>query len=145
MKIEIDQSGKMEDTSKDTVLAFSNHEHYAILVDRRVKQNIYSKIKKRKILQIRLFVIGIYILLKDQLYNKALIIVDEEYQGNEVLIKGLLLDLIRKDLPNFDHNIIRFERVSKASNAHKLALSIFRKKLKPNKSITEKEIIKLLT
>lgn len=128
----------------DTVLGFSNQEQYTILVDRRVKQNIYSKIKDRRILQIKLFSICIYLLLKNNLKDKELIIIDEEYQGHGRLIKRLLLDLIRKNIPNFDHNLIRFERISKRSRAHKLALSTFRKTLKPDKLITEKEILTLL-
>lgn len=35
--IEIDQSGKIEDTSKDTVLALSNGIQFSILISRKIK------------------------------------------------------------------------------------------------------------
>lgn len=38
MQIEIDQSGKIEDTRKDTVLAFSNGKNYSILIPAEVKR-----------------------------------------------------------------------------------------------------------
>ena len=70
MIIEIDQSGKIENTSKNTVIAFSNEIFGSILVkakDKREIQKIFRKIGKPRIFVYRLFAILIFLLIKNHL------------------------------------------------------------------------------
>lgn len=46
MRIEIDQSGKIEDTSKHTFLAFSNKEHFVIKISSMEKQKLQKHFRK---------------------------------------------------------------------------------------------------
>ena len=41
MHIEVDQSGKIEQTEMDTVVAFRNKEQYTVLLRRKTKTEIY--------------------------------------------------------------------------------------------------------
>ena len=38
MHIEVDQSGKIEQLNKDTVIAYSNKTQYSVLISKEVKQ-----------------------------------------------------------------------------------------------------------
>lgn len=81
MRIEIDQSGKIEDTSKDTVIAFSDDSFGGIIIkarDKREIQKIFRKIGKRKIFIYRLFAILIFLLIKKHLKKISQMIVDFE-------------------------------------------------------------------
>ena len=52
MKIEIDQSGKIENTNKHTYLAFSNHQHFVLKinsVEKRKLQKYFRSIGKSKL------------------------------------------------------------------------------------------------
>lgn len=48
MDVEVDQSTKIEQTSKDTVLAFSNDEQVAILIPAQVKRQALAYLKARE-------------------------------------------------------------------------------------------------
>ena len=143
MRVEVDQSGKVEKTNKDTVIAFSNLEQSTVLVSSKVKQ-ILMRDKKDKRYKIRLFAAGVYLLLKDKLRDMEIIMIDEEYPGYNRYIKDLLLTFIRKEIPNFDKSLIKFGRITKESNAHNIALLTYRGILKPNKIIREEELSELL-
>lgn len=75
---------------------------------------------------------------------KELIIIDCEYKGKENLIKSILLDFIRKNYSDFDSNIIRFGSIKKDSNAHAVAIDVFRGNRRPNKILLLKEVEKCL-
>lgn len=142
MRIEVDMNGKIERTAKDSVMAFSNQEQYTILISKKIKQTIFRN--KDRNFKIKFFSICLYLLLKDQLKDKEIIVIDEEYTGNERFIKSYLLDLIKKDFPEFDKRKIVFGRITKESNAHKIALLTYRGTLKPNKLLREEEILELI-
>jgi len=45
LHIEVDQSGKIEQTNKDTVLALSNEISYAVLIPARVKREAINLLR----------------------------------------------------------------------------------------------------
>lgn len=145
MRIEIDQSGKIEQLNKDSIIAFSNRNQYSVLIPKKVKQEIFKLYKgKIKELRYRLFSIGIYYCLKDYIREKELIIVCCEYQGKENLIKSFLLEYLRKDYPTVDTKIIRFGKIGKSSNAHAVAIDVFRSNRRPNRILSLNEVEKCL-
>jgi hypothetical protein len=164
MHIEVDQSGKIEDYI-DTVIAFRNKEQYTVLLKRKLKNEILSKYrKKHKDIYYRLFAIcvfycpkkslydfwdtknsmRIFLCLKDYLDKVKFIVIDKEYEGREIDIKKHLLRFIWNCYSDFDKKLIKFHRIGKKSNAHRLAYQTFSGKLAPNKIITKKEVEKLL-
>ena len=44
--VDVDQSGKFENTQMDTVLAFSNAIHYAILIPAQVKRDCIAVLRE---------------------------------------------------------------------------------------------------
>ena len=145
MNIEIDQSGKIEQLNCDTIIAFSNRKQYAVALPKLVKRNIFLVHKSQtRQLRYKLFCIGIYWCIKDYLREFSLIIIDCEYKGNETLIKSLLLNLIRIEYKEFDDKLIRFGQIGKKSNAHNVAIDVFRRHRKPNRIITLGDIESLL-
>lgn len=148
MHIEIDQSGRIEFTGTDTVLAYSNNEQYAILipsiVKREIVRNYRRKYKSSKIFFTKLFAACVFLLIKNAIKNFDEIIVDVEYWGREKEIKNILINYIRKIYPNFDKHLILFRRITKKSNAHKVAISVFRNNRAEDRVIKIEELEELL-
>jgi len=145
MHIEVDQSGKIEQLNKNTVIAFSNKNQYSVLIPKEIKQEVYRLYKGNvKELRYRIFCIGVYYCLKDYIKEKELITICFEYWGKENLIRSFLLDYFRKDSALLDSKIIRFGKIGKQSNAHAVAIDVHRGNRKSNKTLTLGEIEKWL-
>lgn len=144
MHIEIDMSGKIEQIDMDTVVAFSNNHQYAVLLPKGLKRILINKYRKDKQVILELFVICVYYTLRDYLHQIELIIIDNEYEGKQNYIKSLLLDFIRKDYRNFDKSLIRIAHITKKSKAHEFAVNVKRGFTRPQKTLSEKDIEKMI-
>lgn len=143
--IEVDQSGKIEQTSLDTVVAFRNTEQFTVLMKKKIKAEILVEYrKKHKDIVYRLFAILIFICIKNYLGKLKLVMIDNEYKGREIDIKKHLLNLILKNNPDFDKRCIKFGNISKKSRAHITAYQTFAGKLAPNKVVLKEEVEKFL-
>ena len=145
MRIEVDQSGKIEQTDMDTVVAFRNSEQYSVLLKKKIKAEILTEYRnKYKDIHYRIFAILVFYCIKNHLHKIELIVIDIEYEGKEGDIKRNLLRSIWKSYPNFDKKLINFSNIGKKSNAHRVAYQTFIGKLAPNKIIMKKEVEKLI-
>lgn len=144
MRIEVDQSGKIEQTEMDTVVAFSNNHQYAVLLPKELKRILINKYRKEKQVILKLFVICVYYTIRDYLHQIELIVIDNEYEGKQNYIKSLLFDFIRKDYRDFDKNLIRIAHITKKSKAHEVAANANRGFAKSQKTLSEKDIEKLI-
>lgn len=145
MHIEVDQSGKIELLSHDTIIACSNDRQNSIKIPKKIKQDIYYNYKNRiGQLKYKLFCIGVYYCVEKFLTKSKLITIDDEYHGKNNLVKSILISYIRKDYDNFDEKLIRFSQITKNSNAHHVAIETFRQEHKPNYVLTEEQIWRLL-
>ena len=93
MKIEIDQSGKIEKTNKHTFLAYSNGSHSVLKISSVEKQKVqrYLRAESKSNLFIYLtFASLIIILLKDLKEKDIEITIDIEYPGRSIFIKNLI-------------------------------------------------------
>lgn len=132
MRIEIDQSGKVEDTSRKTVVAYadSNNKTKSVLISARTKrkiQEIYRTIGKSKLYVYYIFSTLLYFLTKDVDKND-LIIIDLEYPGKDKIILDILNN-IRKEYKLSKLNI-QFARIGNKPNAHYAANKVFNNKKK---------------
>jgi len=145
MHIEVDQSGKIELLSHDTIIACSNDKQNSIMIPKKIKQIIYYNNKNRiSQLKYKLFCIGVYYCIEKFLGKSKLITIDDEYHGNNKLVKSILISYIRKNYPNFDEKLIKFSQITKNSNAHHIAIETFRQEHKPNDILAEEHIWRLL-
>lgn len=143
--IEIDQSIKIDDTNDDTILAFSNDKHYAVLVPNAVKRDVFRELypnqKNKAVFKIKFFCSGLFCLLKDIVKEDVIITIDNEFDGRENDVKGILLNLIWKVNPRFDKRDLRVKEIGKKSRAHEIALKTHKKQIKPNRIITKQELL----
>ncbi|KKP88344.1 MAG: hypothetical protein UR93_C0016G0009, partial [Berkelbacteria bacterium GW2011_GWA2_35_9] len=125
MKIEIDQSGKIEQTSHTTAIGLSNDIQIAVTITGREKQKLlvhFRKINQRKVFMIVTFCVLIYITLKEVNTDKYEIYIDREYNGYDKFVKSKIVDLFKEN-SNKSINIHKLHIVSvgRDSNAHKVA------------------------
>lgn len=129
MKIEIDQSGKIEETQRDTIIAYSNGISKAVKITAKTKRRLqesFRHIGEPRSFVISTFIIGIFLLIKDQLNNIQEIVIDLEYPGKEKLITSILKKIfLEQNLKNLPE--IYFKLITKQSAAHKRAIEVFRK------------------
>lgn len=140
MRVEIDQSGKIEDTNKPTVVCFSNSESRSILIkakDKQQLQQIFRKAGKPKMFVVQTFSCLIYQLLKDSLLKIDQMVIDREYPGYENLIKSYLVQLAKADSKNLFSDVIHFTEIGRKSPAHLKAYQAYRKKKADEKAEAE--------
>jgi len=146
MKIYIDQSGKIEETAKPTVLAFSNNTQGSLIIlakDKKEIQKIYRQLKKPKMFTIQTFSALVYLLLEKHKIRRKMITLDEEYKGQNSIIKSYIIQLAGKQNKiKTESGDVHFTRIGKRSNAHKLAIECFRRR-KADFTIKSKEVIAL--
>lgn len=145
MRIEIDQSGKIENTGKPTVIGFANDKCKSIIILACEKQKLlrkFYKIGKPKVYRYQIFALLIFILLKDEKHLSH-ITFDTEYPGKESLIKSYLLNYFRKTHRNLGKKDIIFRSIGKSSKAHEIVNKSYRKKRADTKIICS-QVLKYL-
>ena len=144
MTYEIDQSGKIEDTNKLTVVAYANGKIKSVKIGSTEKQKLLKVVRTldypKQTYVYKIFAALIYFLLADE--DIDYVIIDREYLGHEITIKGFLMYLLNKNGRNVP--FIAFGHIGKSSPAHKAAIDIFRGKKEADLVVNAKEILKLL-
>jgi hypothetical protein len=132
MKIEIDQSIKIENTSKTTYIAFSNSIKCIVSISAREKkkvQTFFRKVEKRKLFIPLAFTATIFLLIKNYLKEGMTIVIDKEYPGFEKFISLKLEELITQNSKHENYQI-RFSLIGKKSGAHVVAYDAYKNKSK---------------
>ena len=132
----IDQSGKIEDTAKDTVLAAVNENDTAVILsakDKRRLQENFRILGKPQLFVDAVFAAVLHFLVK-KLTRRGRICVDIEYPGHTKIIEKIVNQLADKDVG------LEWVLVGKSSRAHDVAYKVFKKKLKMGKKLTAVEI-----
>lgn len=148
MKVEIDQSGKLEQSQTDTIMAYANSHNDSVIVKSTVKQQVirllrYSPISQKDACMIW-FAVVIFLLVKDVSKNTTLII-DKEYPGRERIIEKILSKLLQEYYNNRWSGSIRFQKIGKASPAHIVAWSLHRSKQKGEiRQLKKEEMLTLM-
>ncbi|MFQ5856482.1 MAG: hypothetical protein ACE5LU_12655 [Anaerolineae bacterium] len=148
--VELDQSGKLEQTNWDTVLAFSDGAQSAILIPRGIKRDVFGFLRQRyperagRFHILQLFAVGAYLLLRPHLHRLEHVAIDREYFGHEGYIKGILLNYLRREEPSLPSDFISFRLVGEGSPSDKLAKSVFRGEQEPERVIILEEIVEVL-
>ena len=143
MRIEIDQSGKIENTSKHTYLAFSNSQHFVLEIkatEKRKLQKYFRSIGKSRIFIYLTFAALLIILLKNRKIKTAQLIVDIEYQGRTQLIK----DSLHAINPDFPVKNLSFHHIGKKSSAHYYAYGAAIGSIKSDLKVGASEIFRTI-
>ncbi len=141
MKIEIDQSGKIEQTSKNTILCLSNKKWYAVLIPKRAKRQLQEIFRRNG--QIRNFILftfcaGLAILLRNS-HPKSKVTIDEEYYGKSAVIKNILGQMLKGIHPEIP---LAFACIGKTSPAHLLAKEVFKGRKEATVTLDANQILK---
>lgn len=145
MRYQIDQSGKIEQTSLDTIIALSNDRRYCVLLPKKVKRLLQEDFRRHK--RPRMFIYDTFsaliaiILLRVK--PASPVFIDKEYPSNEGLIKARVLELMSKVSPEYTPEV-EFTLVGKSSPAHLLAAKVGNKKIQADEIITLERIGGLL-
>ncbi|MFQ5811862.1 MAG: hypothetical protein ACE5I2_01510 [Anaerolineae bacterium] len=143
--IEVDQSGRTDVLSHDTVLAFSDGIQAAILIPASVKRQCYQRLKatglRKRRIGIRMFAAGLVLLLRPYVATLESITVDQEYEGWEPTIKEHLLRHLQAERPDLTNRQVVFQRIGKGSRAHSVALATYRGDREPNRRIGVGELL----
>jgi len=121
MRIEIDQSNKIEKTSRLTAIAYSNGVDKSIIItskEKKLLQKHFRAIGKNKLFVILTFSTLIYLLIKDIINKNMEIYIDREYPGYDSFIKQRLVEISNHKL---DRSQIHITQIGKKSRAHKKA------------------------
>jgi hypothetical protein len=128
---QIDQSGKIEQTNKNTVIALSNSIQLSVILkakEKRAIQSIYRVAGKPKIFSVQVFAALTYLLIEKSGTFGGIIYIDKEYPGYEDVIKSYIVQLSRKvGKNNLDPDSIRFIQVGKTSKAHLFGYKHYKK------------------
>ncbi|OIO92650.1 MAG: hypothetical protein AUK03_09475 [Anaerolineae bacterium CG2_30_64_16] len=140
LRLEVDQSGKIE-TAQDTILAYSNNTgRYAICIPGQVKREILTHLRQQGKSKTRaviwVFSVGLFFLLRDVLARVSWITIDLEYEGHEADIKSMLMRLARQNGLRIDPDVVTFAAIGKSSGAHEQAIGVFRGQFKADRIIT---------
>ena len=138
MRVEIDQSGKLEQLNTHTVISLANHTNASVYILSSEKIKLVKVLRKsivpRKDLMPVLFGVVISILILKMPKLSGTILIDEEYTGKDALIKETIEKIIKKYKPRSNLNLV-FGRVGKHSPAHKLCWKIHRSRDKKEASM----------
>lgn len=146
--IEVDQSGKIERTQVNTVLAFSDGIKASILILGVEKRECLRRLRQRggsvSILYLKLFASALFLLLRDYLDQLEVVTIDMEYPGKEAEVRAMLLNHIWRIAPAFSKDQIAFGEIGKKSPAHYSALAVFRGEEEPGRRVRASELLRLL-
>lgn len=142
----IDQSGSIEETNRDTIIALADkNKSFTLKLTANLKRKLQSefrKIGRPKVFPIIVFADAVYLAVSKSRYKPDILIIDIEYPGHGPAIKNIILTNLRsagKKEPE-----IYFSKISKKDPAHIAAIETFRSKRKPNLTVSWKEMLELI-
>jgi hypothetical protein len=143
MRIEVDQSGKVEDIGRRTVVASAdiNNNTKSVLISARTKrkiQELFRTTGRSRVYVYKIFSILLFYLTKN-VKKSDLIVVDLEYPGKNKIILDMLIDIRQKyKLPNLN---VRFARIGNKPKAHYAAKNVFNDNKKADVVVGMKEMM----
>ena len=139
MTYQIDQSGKIEQTNIDTVIAFTNSETGSVTLPAKEKRRLQELFRTTGMPRLFIdvtFAIMVFLLIKKHI-EKHTFTIDREYPNHEKTIEKMI-----NKLSNNQENII-WRLLGKSSKAHDIAYKTFIGKVEIKRRIKAKEIWKL--
>ena len=148
MQVEIDMSGRIEETTRPTALALANGLAASIRITAREKRKVLRTLRhskpqwSRTLINVYVFSVVLCLLLREHIEKLDLAIIDPEYPGYESVIKNRVLTLCWRQGLTVHKDQITFGRVGKKSPAHDLAIKVYQRKVPPDQRITAKDVLR---
>lgn len=145
MKIEVDQSGKLERTSVPTAISISNNRSFSVYIsstEKKIVQRHFRRIGKPKLYAVLTFSILVakcLSLLKEDSLGE--VIIDREYSGYEIFVCEQVRFFC--SLRKIKIDSIGTNEIGRKSNAHKVAIASYRNRKEAVK-LKAKDIIEEL-
>jgi len=146
MKVEIDQSGKVEDTNRLTIVAYSNGRTKSLMItakDKKAIQSIFRRINQTRVFISKVFAAAIFVLIKADYKKIDTLVIDNEYPGHENIIKRYLREFIDANGLKSDAIEIHIQSIGKKSKAHNAAWHAFHFK-KADMKVSAQELINII-
>jgi hypothetical protein len=145
MKIEIDQSGRVEYTTHDTVVGDScGNAVWISNKNKRAIQTLYRDIGKPRKFAIELFACLVALTIQKTYSEGNKYLIDTEFEGRMDIIMSYTHIFLRRLGYRTDRFNIHSGYIGKKSSAHETAHHIFSQKKKPLPKVAQKEITRLL-
>ena len=142
MKIEIDQSGRIEYTSTQTVIGDSlGNSIFIKSIDKQYLQQIYRSIGRPQLFVFDVFSIMVSFVMAKTYSNENIYIIDREYYGHEAVLRGLIMKNLHKQNIPIKKYQVDFGLIGKKSKAHETVYTRYTLKKKGN-IIHAEEILK---
>lgn len=143
-KYYIDQSGKVEQTNKPTVVALANEQVKTVRISAVEKRKLINSLreirKPNKTYVYDIFAALIYLLLSHHPITDVQI--DKEYPGHEAKIKERLIQFFERNKRQAP--LISFGLIGKKSEAHISGLLVFQGKSKASEIVKAEDILKVV-
>lgn len=129
MKLEVDQSIRIEQFNRDSIIGLGNSVmQYTALVPRKVKRHFMEEMRRRgrpRQFPPTLFAVSIVASLQACKIRPAVMVIDREYDGYVMLIEAIITYY-------FPEIQIEFRQIGRKSPAHLIAYEVFRKRKEPD-------------
>ncbi|MBM4402417.1 MAG: hypothetical protein FJ044_04190 [Candidatus Cloacimonetes bacterium] len=150
MRIEVEQSIRIDNTQKDTVLAFSNEISKAVRIPAQVKRKCLKILRNKGIgkkdVYLKLFAAALFILIKNDLDKINAIAIDTEFSDrqNQQFIRITLCKHLQKAGSNLSLDDINFKRIGKKSKAHQKAYNTHQGRTAADYKVKARELLELV-
>lgn len=141
---QIDQSGKIEQTEKNTVIGYSNGQKFTVLLSNKSKRQLQEAFRKLGLTQVYIYITFaclVYFLVR-KFSQKQDFTIDTEYTGKDKLIKENIKKLLIANKKP-DHGIY-FRRIGNKPKVHYVTHDVFNKEVNPNEIITIRKMVEEL-
>ena len=145
MKVEIDQSNKVEKTSRDTIIGIAGGgKIFSVVIESGVKKKLQEEFRRRgkpRLFVYRTFIAGVALALKYSGVRVTEIVIDIEYAGQDRLLRSIFLEMwsqLSTRIP-----IVTFVNIGKKSAAHAVSYETMKKNREPDRILRFGELLKL--
>ncbi len=147
MKIEIDQSGRVEYTSTSTTLADSVGNSIVVRsTNKQYMQKVYREAQKPRMYVLEIFSLMMAFLISET-YSSTMqntYIIDSEYIGREQEIKTYLFRFLKRLNCPLKPDMVTFGHIGKKSKAHMYAYASYKDRSKATIELSIEKMLRFL-
>jgi hypothetical protein len=146
VEVEINQSNKIEQTNKDTIIGVADDKTFTILIGAKIKRKLQEEFRKQgkpRLFVYRTFIGSVVLALKyAQFKSLSKVVIDEEYYGKDKMLKSMFLEMWGRFFTKIPE--ISFEKIGRKSKVHNVCYLTMKGKYKLDKIIKFEEIKRLV-